>query len=156
MSRQWIGQTLGARRPLLRYLAAADIIVIFASTIAFVWSDTLHRLINVDIPAHLPLRATALLGGMAIYNLLFFRRRSLTLITICMSAYVLFFGAHDFLAATAAGAIVEPHLLAVVTRLIFVSLLLRIWLDDFFARHLQIGADKAHAAAPTHFSVQLR
>lgn len=156
MPADWINRTFGARKALLPFLCWANAIVIGASLIALIWSDPLHNLINVVAADHLPLRAGVLLVAMGLYNVLFLMGRSLSAITIALCANVLFFGAHDFLRATAAGQIVEPHFVAAITRLIFVSLLLRIWLDDYFARAMKMGTDRIFTPRTRHLSVYQR
>lgn len=156
MPADWITRKLGVRKALLPFVGAANAMVLCASLIAFTWSDPLHDLINVVAADHLPLRAGGLLVAMGLYNFLFFSGRKLSAITIALCVHVLYFGAHDFLRATAAGLIVEPHLVAAVVRLIFVSLLLRVWLDDFFARALRLGTDKMFATRSKHASAQQR
>lgn len=138
---------LGARRSLFPTLVGVNSVVLMASVLAFGWRSELEDLVSVQASPKIGLRTCVLIAATLCYNAVFLMGRNLTLISIYLAGHVLFFGAYDFLLATAHGGLVIPHLIAMVVRLVFVTLVLRIWMDDYFGRNFQPGLEAERARA---------
>lgn len=146
---------LGERRDLVPTLMGVNFIVFCASVLAFGWRADLEALVSAQASPQIALRTSVLIAATLCYNAVFFSGRNLTLISTYLAGHVLFFGAYDFLLATASGGLVLPHLIAIVIRLVVVTLILRIWMDDYFGRNFQPGLEAERARARAGLAADL-